>query len=100
MTGEIGMIANTRIVPSKKVPVVKAGATGSQVDCYACPIVKLEQDGETEDETPAMTVYLKRGVNVETERKSRSRTTEISVDEFFVVALSNEAKVVLAKLKK
>lgn len=100
MSGEIGTIANTRIVPSKKVPVVKVGETGSQVDCYACPIVKLEEDGETEDETPAMTVYLKRDVNVETERKSRSRTTEISVDEFFVVALSNEAKVVLAKLKK
>lgn len=100
MSGEIGMIANTRIVPSKKVPVVKAGPTGSLVDCYACPIVKLEEDGETEDAVPAMTVYLKRDTNVETERKSKSRTTEITADKFYVVTLSNEAKVVLAKFKK
>lgn len=99
MSGEIGMIANTRVIASKKVPVVEVGTT-TKVNCYACPIVKLEEDGETEDATPALTVYLKRGVNVETERKSRSRTTEISVDEFYTVALSNEAKVVLAKFKK
>ena len=100
VTGEIGMIANTRVVPSKKVPEVKVGASGSQVDCYACPIVKLEQDSETEDEVPALTIYLKRGVNVETERKPQTRTTEITVDEMYVAALSNEAKVVLAKFKK
>ncbi|MEG0852690.1 MAG: N4-gp56 family major capsid protein [Angelakisella sp.] len=100
VSGEIGMIANTRIVPSKKVPLVKVGASGSQVDCYACPIVKLEQDAETEDETPAMTIYLKRDTNVETERISKNRTTEITADKFYAVALSNESKVVLAKFKK
>lgn len=100
VSGEIGMIANTRIVPSKKVPVVKVGETGSQVDCYACPIVKLEQDAETEDELPAMTIYLKRDTNVETERKPKNRTTEITADKFYAVALSNESKVVLAKFKK
>lgn len=100
VSGEIGMIANTRIVPSKKVPVVKVGEMGSQVDCYACPIVKLEQDAETEDELPAMTIYLKRDTNVETERKPKNRTTEITADKFYAVALSNESKVVLAKFKK
>lgn len=99
VSGEIGMIANTRIVPSKKVPVVKVG-TSTQVDCYACPIVKLEQDAETEDEIPALTIYLKRDTNVETERKPKNRTTEITADKFYTVALSNEAKVVLAKFKK
>lgn len=99
VSGEIGMIANTRIVPSKKVPVVKVG-TSAQVDCYACPIVKLEQDAETEDEIPALTIYLKRDTNVETERKPKNRTTEITADKFYTVALSNEAKVVLAKFKK
>ena len=100
MSGEIGLIANTRIVPSKKVPVVKAGATGSQVDCYACPIVKLEEDTETEDAVPALTIYMKRDTNVETERKPRTRTTEITADKFYTAVLSNEAKVVLAKFKK
>lgn len=100
VSGEIGMIANTRIVPSKKVPIVKVGASGSQTDCYACPIVKLEEDMETEDAVPAMTIYLKRDTNVETERKPKNRTTEITADKFYVVTLSNESKVVLAKFKK
>lgn len=94
MKGEIGMIANTRIVPSKKVPLDETG------EFYLCPIVKLEQDNETEDELPAMTIYLKRDTNVEPDRKSKKRTTEITVDKFYTVALTNESKVVLAKFKK
>ena len=41
----------------------------------------------------------KRDVNIETERKPKTRTTEITADEFYVAVLSNEAKVVLAKFK-
>ena len=89
MTGEIGMIANTRVVPSKKVPLVNGK--------YACPIVKLDFDAETEDETPALTIYLKRDTNVEVERQTLKRVTDISVDKFYTVVLSNESKVVLAK---
>ena len=48
---------------------------------------------------PALTIYRKRAVNVETERKPKIRTTEITADEFYVAVLSNEAKVVLAKFK-
>lgn len=99
LTGEIGMIANCRVVPSKKVPVVKVGST-TQVDCYACPIVKLNNDNETEDDAAAVTVYLKRDTNVETDRVSLSRKTDISADQHYAVALSNTAKVVLAKFKK
>lgn len=100
LSGEIGMIANCRVVPSKKVPVVKVGETGSQVDCYACPIVKLNNDAETEDDAAALTIYLKRDTNVETDRVSLSRKTDISVDKHYAVALSNTSKVVLAKFKK
>lgn len=89
MTGEIGMIANTRVVPSKKVPLVEGK--------YHCPIVKLDFDAETEDETPALTIYLKRDTNVEVERQTLKRVTDISVDKFYTVVLSNESKVVLAK---
>ena len=92
LTGEIGMIAGCRLVPSKKVPLTDG--------VYACPIVKLEADPETEDEIPALTNYRKREVNVETERKPKTRTTEITADEFYVAVLSNEAKVVLAKFKE
>ena len=91
LTGEIGMIAGCRLVPSKKVPLADG--------VYACPIVKLEADPEVDDEIPALTIYRKREVNVETERKPKTRTTEITADEFYVAVLSNEAKVVLAKFK-
>ena len=52
-----------------------------------------------DDEIPALTIYRKREVNIETERKPKTRTTEITADEFYVAVLSNEAKVVLAKFK-
>ncbi len=100
LSGEIGMIANCRVVPSKKVPVVKVGETGSQSDCYACPIVKLNNDAEAEDDAAAITIYLKRETNVETDRVSLARKTDISVDKHYAVALSNTSKVVLAKFKK
>lgn len=99
MTGEIGMIANCRIVPSKKVPEVEVGST-NKVKCYACPIVKLTSDAETEDETAALTIYLKRDTSVESERHTLARTTDISVDKIYTVALSDQSKVVLAKFKK
>lgn len=94
MTGEIGMIANCRVVPSKKVPLDETSAN------YMCPIVKLNNDSETEDDASALTIYLKRDTNVETSRVSLSRKTDISADKHYTVALSNTSKVVLAKFKK
>lgn len=92
VSGAIGKIANCEVVPTKRVPL-NDGA-------YSCPIVKLNEDGETEDDTPALTVYRKRNVNVETERHTLTRTTDVSVDEIYTVALSNASKVVLATFKK
>ena len=92
VTGAIGKVCNCEVVPSKKV---KDNGTG-----YVCPIVKLNGDAETEDETAALTVYMKRNVNLETERFSLSRKTAISVDEIYTVALSDASKVVLATFKK
>ena len=90
--GEIGMVANARIVSSKKVQV----SDGS----YINPIVKLEADTETEDASPALTIFLKRDTNVETDRIARNRTTEITGDKMYVVALTNETKVIVAKMKE
>lgn len=90
--GEIGMVANARIVASKKVKV-EDGA-------YVNPIVKLEEDTETEDSSPALTIFLKRDTNVETDRIARNRTTEITGDKMYVVALTNETKVIVAKMKE
>ena len=94
MTGEIGKIANCRVVASKKVPLDAGGAN------YLCPIVKLNNDAETEEDAPALTIYLKRDTNVETDRVSLARKTDISVDKHYTVALSNTSKVVIAKFKK
>lgn len=131
LTGEVGMIAGCRVVPSKKVPVLtewykldSAGSvtvttgnlaeisatlptakvgdkvTKSTTAVYSCPIVRLESGEANEDEVPALTIYRKRDVNVETERQPKIRTTEITADEFYVAVLSNEAKVVLARFKE
>ena len=94
VTGAIGKICNCEVVASKKVPL-NAEGTG-----YVCPIVKLNEEAETEDESPALTIYMKRDVNVETERFTLARKTAISVDEIYTVALSNASKVVLATFKK
>lgn len=91
MSGEIGKIANCRVVASKKVPL--------EGGVYACPIVKLNNDAESEEDAAAVTIYIKRNVNVETERVSLARKTAISADEHYAAALSNTSKVVLAKFK-
>lgn len=72
----------------------------SQLETAQTALVKLTSDNETEDEAAAITIYLKRDTNVETERQTLSRSTDISVDKFYTVALSNQSKVVLAKFKK
>jgi len=89
MTGEIGIVGNARIVPSRRVKY-----EGGK---YACPIVQLRPESQTGDETAAVTIYLKKGVSVETERHSLARTTDISVDEHYLAALTDESKVVIAK---
>ena len=61
--------------------------------------MKLSSEAETEDESAALTVYLKRDTLVETERHTLSRTTDVSADKHYTVALSNSSKVVIAKLK-
>lgn len=92
--GEVGMIAGTRIVRSKRVPLTEDGTA------YLNPIIKLNNDAETEEDAAALTIYLKRDTNVETERQTLSRKTDISVDRMYGVALTNTAKVVLATIKK
>lgn len=91
MKGEIGMIANTRIVPSRRIKEVSSA--------YACPIVKLEADDRTEDDVPAITIFTKRETMVETERDTHHKTTFVSADKHYVAALTNASKVVVAKFK-
>lgn len=89
MTGEIGIVGNARVVPSKRV-----NAIGGY---YYNPIVKLTNDPESEDDMTALSYFVKRDTNVEIERKPRVRSTEITGDQMYVVALTNESKVALLK---
>lgn len=97
MTGEIGMIAGVRIIPSKKIVADEGGI-------YTCPIIKTEpanaETEYTEDELSAITIFLKKDTQTDAEWKPRSQTHEITAAKYYGVALTNEAKVVLAKFKK
>lgn len=92
MRGEIGMVANTRIVVSKKA--INAAGT-----YYLNPIVELKPESQTGDESAAVTIFMKRNVNLETQRELGNYTTLIGVDEHYVVALTDESKVVVAKFE-
>lgn len=71
---------------------------------YVNPIIKNEPDSpeteDTEDELPALTIFLKKDTSTTSEYKQRAALTEIVSIKFYGVALTNESKVVLAKFKK
>lgn len=96
MSGEIGMIAGVHVIPSKKI----VAADG----VFVCPVIKLEaasaETEMTEDELPAVTIFLKKDTQTDAEWHPRTQTHEITTAKYYGVALTNEAKVVLAKFKK
>lgn len=92
--GEVGKIGTCRVVRSKKVKLNTEGTY------YLNPIVKLNNDAETEEDAPAVTIYLKRDTQVEKERKADAGITNIFTNKHYGVALTNSTKVVLAKFKK
>ena len=99
MTGMIGAVAGCKVVVSKKVE--------EEGGVYLNPILVVDTADPNEDPeadktattSPALTIYMKREVSVETDRDILKKTTVISADEHYTVALSNDSKVVLAKFK-
>ena len=81
MTGAIGMIAGCQVVVSKKVLVDST--------VYKNVIMKAG----------ALALYMKRGVNAETDRDVLKSTTILKADEHFVAAVKDERKVVVLKAK-
>lgn len=94
--GAIGKVAGCWVKKSKKVKA-KNGV-------YSCPIIKLEPDSpeteETEDELPALTIFLKKDTEITHEFKGRSQQHEITACKYYGVALTNAAKVVVAKFNE
>ena len=137
ITGEIGTVAGTRIVKSRKVRLVEYEVDNSNgtvtingeniaeyqakvspevtleignklkavaAKYYVNPILKLEPDSAeteyTEDELPAVTIFIKKDTSVDAEFIPRKQIHEITAAKYYGVALTNAAKVVLAKFKK
>ncbi len=81
---------------------VKAVANASQY--YVCPVIKMEADSSeteyTEDELPAITIFLKKDTSLDHEWFPKKQIHDITTAKYYGVALTNGAKVVLAKFKK
>ena len=100
MNGVIGKIAGIEIKKSKKVEKDDSGN-------WKNPIVILATKDPNEDPTAddtatedaALTIYMKRAVQVESDRDILAKTTVVSADEHYGVALSNDSKVVIATFK-
>ncbi|MDY4081151.1 MAG: N4-gp56 family major capsid protein [Candidatus Metalachnospira sp.] len=95
VNGAIGKIAGCWIKKSKKIK--------KNSDTYTCPIIKMEPDSSeteyTEDELPAITIFLKKDTQVDADWKARTQTHEITAAKYYGVAVTNSAKVVLVKFK-
>jgi N4-gp56 family major capsid protein len=82
-TGVVGMIAGAKVVLSKKIATAYVtGSSGAKK--YINFIVKPE----------ALTIYMKRDVNIETDRNVLSNSTIIAANVHYTVVLSNASKAV------
>ena len=95
VNGAIGKIAGCWIKKSNKI---KASS-----GVFTNPIIKLEPDSAeteyTEDELPALTIFLKKDTTVDAEWFPKKQQHDITACKYYGVALTNAAKVVLAKFK-
>lgn len=90
VNGAIGRVAGCDVVVSNKVK--------EEDGVYYNPVIKLDNDSETEDDLPAVTYFLKRGNLVEHERET-GVGDKIVCTAFGMPALTNESKVVILKTK-
>ena len=95
VNGSIGKIAGCWIKKSNKIKA-KSGV-------FTNPIIKMEPDSAeteyTEDELPALTIFLKKDTTVDHEWFPKKQQHDITAAKYYGVALTNAAKVVLAKFK-
>lgn len=95
VNGAIGKIAGCWIKKSNKIKAASGVFTN--------PIIKLEPDSAeteyTEDELPALTIFLKKDTTVDAEWFPKKQQHDITACKYYGVALTNAAKVVLAKFK-
>ena len=82
----------------------KVNSVAASSQYFLNPIIKMEADSSeteyTEDELPAITIFLKKDTQTDAEWKPRTQTHEITTAKYYGVAKTNDAKIVLAKFKK
>lgn len=91
VSGAIGRVAGCDVVVSNKVKC--------EDGVYYNPIIKLNNDAETEDDLPAVTYFLKRGNLVEHQREP-GVADNIICTAYGMAALTNDSKVVILKTKE
>jgi N4-gp56 family major capsid protein len=96
VTGSIGKIAGAWVKKSKKV---KKDGQGNWLN----PIIKMEADSAeteyTEDELPAITIFLKKDIQLDHEWFPKKQRHDFTVSKYYGVALTNASKVIIAKFK-
>lgn len=90
VSGAIGRVAGCDVVVSNKVKM--------EDGVYYNPIIKLNNDAETEDDMSAVTYFLKRG-NLAEHKREEGVGDKIVCTAFGMPALTNESKVVILKTK-
>lgn len=82
----------------------KVNAVAAANQYYLNPILKMEPDSPeteyTEDELPAITIFLKKDTSCDPEWFPKKQIHDITVAKYYGVAKTNDAKIVLAKFKK
>lgn len=82
----------------------KVNAVAATNQYYLNPILKMEPDSPeteyTEDELPAITIFLKKDTSCDPEWFPKKQIHDITVAKYYGVAKTNDAKIVLAKFKK
>lgn len=95
--GAIGMIAGCWIKKSKKVQQEES------TNAWLNPIIKCEPDSAdteyTEDELPALTIFLKKDTRVDHEWFPKKQKHDITASKYYGVAVTNASKLVVAKFK-
>lgn len=97
VNGAIGKIAGCWIKKSKKIK------QEDTTNCWLNPIIKLEPDSAeteyTEDELPALTIFLKKDTQVDHEWFPKKQKHDITASKYYGVAVTNASKLVVAKFK-
>ena len=105
VTADNMAVLQAKVDPTVKLEIgnkVKDLAAANQY--YVCPVLKMEPDSTeteyTEDELAAITIFLKKNTQVDHEWFPKKQKHDITATKYYGVALTNTAKVVLAKFKK